>query len=494
VVGDQLVVGLVLTSEPTGGVVPISIEEYSLRDQAYTVPGPNNTTLTLHRQVQTNVDWSNTTVGAAGPRTILQFILTVPPAFVPLGSPLNLSVALLGVTFQLGIATPTTQLQVPQTYGQFLSFSAAFAVAAAVVFAAAASVAYMILIRVRYVPSLLKPAGLLGGIAFGFIAWVWADTRQAIFLLGDVSVFAVYAPLFLFSVLFWMALLPPRAYRYGVFGPVPELTQGMPGLDAPEYRIYRGDDGLEWVSERPWTALLRFLGVGCEFNPYVLSKTPAEFRVPSFKSIRRDLYAYFVVWDCRKGKGSIREFRPRIWWLPWRKSVREERAVWLREMKRDPAAVHVGVLVSADRGKLELEAGGNRTAAEAVRWPLSTGKEGRMSKLYEKSLNTIMDLHLNTQVKADELARKYTTIARIQERLSLNPEAVRQLDQGAAAKVLDLFGVEWEQLFPTKATAKEEAIRDEPKATPVMPSTSPTDEALNADPPWRRRGEHGGST
>lgn len=407
VIGDQVIIGLYTPVTPTDANVPITVVEYQL--QTVTVLGPDNTTMS--QEVPYDMSWSNTSVGATAGEIQL-FELTVPSAQT--GTWLQLSLA--GVNQAWSISTPPLLEPIPLTLAGLLAYTVAVSAAIVIAFAASVPVAMAIVYRVSY-PKGLRKWGIIALLAAaGFAEWAYSSYPSSLYVLGSVNPYVVPSVLaFLGGLYLWIAALPrlwPLSHRVGIRSPIARLVDGRKAGRELIYRIRtdangRTSTGLEWVSERPWASAWRLLGVRDTFNPNVISDVPTFVANADYESSLHDVRGWYYTWADRPGAPPVVEdVRPHVWWLPWRKSAREQREKWLRELGRDPASVRYGLLWSVDGGEVRIRAV-TESARELVEgWVIGTVKSSEVGEELVKTQRLNLRLRSSGRQRAWHLARQ----------------------------------------------------------------------------------------
>jgi hypothetical protein len=426
-------------------------------------------------------------------REVSIFQLSVPPVFRALSSPGNLTLYVAGLTLNFGIATPQTALPVPVNYGQVLQLTIEILVGAMVIFTAGAAVAALLLHRVRHVSSMMKPASVLGVGFMGYGLWALFDARQFIFDLGKTSIAAFYVPVFFVGVVVWMGVLQSfhtRAIFRSVCFPLGRLTDGRPSWRERRFRVYDGRDGPEFISERGFDVWRRLLGLRWRFNPHKLTPIPVEVADPDFESPRYDTKFRYFAWPDAEGEDSaIVDTPPRVWWLPWRKSVKEARAKRAAKLGLDPDDLSRGNwLVAADQGDRSVAAVGHMDAMFLEAWPTGTVALGDVGRELGRTRVALFATETSVETLAQQRSRMIIGAQAIADQLpgdDLAPDAMAEVSArftsriGSADRVRDL-------LLRKRAARASAAAPPLTKALP-RPIIDVEAEATEGRDPWLRR-------
>jgi hypothetical protein len=490
--GAQIIVGIYTPSTPSGGIVPISVEEFTTASVTVYVAGPNNTTVPENKLVQQNVLWSNATVPASAGE-LDEFNLNVPPQF----SAENITVGILGLVLSFTIHTPKTALPVPYDYGQVILLLIEILGAAFVVFVSGVGVAHYIVQRVRHV-NLVKPAVVVLLTIVFAVGYIVGNFRQFLYWVGDASLAWVFIPFFLAGIVVWMAVLPTKAPAVGIVRPAIPLTRGKGSMEVDLIRVYGEGPIAEYIAPGTKAGIGRFFGVRSVFDATGLTPTPWIVADPGFKNPRKDVKEFYFTWADVPGQAPNFERRaPKFWLFPWRKSVAEKRAEWREKVGLDLINTEKtgirndglpGFLFSFDPGICRVAALGEQGVVLQQGWCSGTANWSSMGIAHQRMQTAVLSQRWSEETRIRDSVMRHLTLRSIVHQAPGSPRAVVGLDEMSRRQIAREFDTSSFVDFLDRRWLEDQARRH-PK--PAKEVTSTNAEATNPVPPHLRKGSPG---
>ena len=426
-VGDTIIFGLYTPNQVApNDVVPVAVEEFTLRSVTVSSPGPNNTTVSRQVTEQANVDWSNTTFTAA-PGQVQQPTLTVPPV----SSPENLTVSMLGINLSVTIVTPGAGIAIPQNYPQLLLHDFLLDVALVIFFIVGVGIATAIRLRARHVER-MWPWGAAGAFAAsGFAFWFQANYPLSLIPIGAAPEAVVALPTVFVGIYVWLAFWPTEAKEYKIRFPVADQSGGEGLVDQKFFRVFDGPRGPEYIGPGGNGAFLRLLGVPTLLDDKVLNPAPLRRRMKGFRSVRKDVYAEYYAWAELPGGPKVLEaHRSRVFILPWRKRTREAIAQYHRRALRgkveEPA--HVGFFLYVTPSRAFAAVVGTQGAVLVDAWIRGTLQTSKTGLALERVLVAYTELKVSLKAQAIDYGHKIALALRMAEDYPDSPIALKALE------------------------------------------------------------------
>lgn len=453
------------------GAFTIGVEEYDEHTVQTPEPGPNGTTIYVPSEVRTNIQWSNATAG--GGSGWFGFTLTPPPQYAPSGK--LLEVTLLGIVLSWSIAlSPLLAPIAPVTLGTEILDYAVTLAAALGAFGISVLLARAIVRRVRYVRSVVVPSAILVLCVLIFGLWgAFVNPTSFAVLLAGLPLWWLFLPFFVAGTIFWIGVSPGKAPYVGVIMPSMKLVGGHTSGIQKTFRVW--DNGIaarEYVRAGLRSTVGRLFGFRWFLDASVLTDNPFFLTNAEYESPKHDTLGWYRSFAEAPGRRPpIENFRPRLWFLPRRRSVMARRRDWLQASGRDPTlADTAGALFARDQGVRRV------AAVDAPTFFLLEGYEWRTAKLTD----VVEELHRTKRAvviartafvtKVHDVAARLATISRISSTFPGHPTAVKKLDELAEQLEADLFGTrnwleelrerEGAGLHPADMTARPEALED----------------------------------
>ncbi|HEV2317957.1 MAG TPA: hypothetical protein VGV89_10360 [Thermoplasmata archaeon] len=485
-VGSQIIVLLYTPNAVPNSSVNIEVKEYTTQTVSFTEKGPNGTQFNGTKLVDTNVVYSNATIGAQAGE-VDQFELNVPPV----GAQENLTIGILGAITTVQIVTPGAGIPIPANYPELLLHDFGFQIIVIIAFVVGIGVATAVRKKARHIDR-LWPFGLVGVFAtIGFGSWFLVDYPLSAIPLGSAPEAAVAAPVVLAGVYLWLALFPTEAKIYRVEFPVADVRGGYALYDAKEFRLFDGPDGPEYIGPGGAGAFLRFLGVRTLLDDRVLTPTPHKIGFNGFTSIRRHIFAKYYAWAEVDGRKVLDVVPPRFWIFPWRARAREAIAAFhAKELKgRAIPPTHPGFFLYVSPSRAFLRAVGPKVGQLVRDWIQGTVHVSQIGDALEQILVQNSNLKVTLKAKSLDHGAKLALIFRYAEEMPGSPVALKALEDYQTRIESELLDqTDWHQYL--QAEVADESSR--PPQRTVPPTTEAMlHEASNPTPPDMRSRKRG---